>query len=137
MGKRNTSRRLAMQALYQADLAKIDTKTALENITEADKYIPETLEFAASLANAAWAGKEGLDQVISQFSIDWSLDRIGKVDRSILRLAIQEIKMGDTPASVIINEAVELAKKYSGQEAAKFINGILGSYVRNEAKGKG
>jgi len=137
MGKRNTSRRLAMQALYQADLAKIDTKTALENITEADKYIPETLEFEASLANAAWAGKEGLDQVISQFSIDWSLDRIGKVDRSILRLAIQEIKMGDTPASVIINEAVELAKKYSGQEAAKFINGILGSYVRNEAKGKG
>jgi len=137
MGKRNTSRRLAMQALYQADLAKIDTKTALENITEADKYIPETLEFAASLANAAWAGKEGLDQVISQFSIDWSLDRIGKVDRSILRLAIQEIKMGDTPASVIINEAVELAKKYSGQEAAKFINGILGYYVRNKAKGNG
>lgn len=130
MGKRNTSRRLAMQALYQADLAKSDAKTALKNISETEKYIPETLEFAASLTNATWEAREEIDQIISKLSIDWPLDRLGKVDRSILRLAIQEIKMGETPASVVINEAVELAKKYSGQEAAKFINGILGAFVR-------
>ena len=63
-------------------------------------------------------------------AIDWPLDRIGKVDRSILRLALQELSMKETPASVVIDEAVELAKKYSSAEAAKFINGILGAHLR-------
>ena len=130
MGKRSTSRRLAMQALYQADLAGIEIEVALQNISESEKFIPETLDFARVLAKAAWGAKEELDQIISDLAIDWPLDRIGKVDRSILRLAIQELKIGETPASVIINEAIELAKKYSGEEAAKFINGILGAYVR-------
>lgn len=130
MGKRNTSRRLAMQAIYQAELAQIEVEQALENITDSEKFIPETIEFAKQLALASWRSRKELDQIISKLAIDWSIDRIGKVDRSILRLAIQEIKMGETPASVIINEAVELAKKYSSTEAAKFINGILGSYVR-------
>lgn len=130
MGKRNTARRLAMQALYQSDLSGIDAETALKNIFESEKFIPETTQFAEFLAKAAWADRENLDRTISELAIDWPLDRIGKVDRSILRLSIQELKMGETPVSVIINEAVELAKKYSSFEAAKFINGILGAYVR-------
>lgn len=130
MGKRSTARRLAMQAIYQADLAGIEIETALQNISESEKFIPETLDFAGQLARSVWDARKELDKVISGLSIDWSLDRIGKVDRSVLRLAIQELKMGETPTSVIINEAVELAKKYSGEKAAKFINGILGAYVR-------
>jgi len=130
MGKRSTARRLAMQALYQAELAGIEVETALKNISENEKFIPETVDFAASLALAAWAQRQELDKIIQDMAIDWPLDRIGKVDRSILRLSISELKLGDTPNSVIINEAVELAKKYSGEESAKFINGILGAFVR-------
>jgi N utilization substance protein B len=130
MGKRSTSRRLAMQALYQADLSGIDVETALKNISESEKFIPETLEFATYLAAQTWEARETIDKVISDLAIDWDLERIGKVDRAVLRLAIQELKIGETPESVVINEAVELAKKYSGEEAAKFINGILGTYVR-------
>lgn len=130
MGKRSTSRRLAMQALYQAELAGAEIETALENISGSEKFIPETLGFAGRLAKATWAERVSIDKAIEGLAIDWPLDRIGKVDRSILRLAIQELNMKETPASVVINEAVELAKKYSGAEAAKFINGILGAYVR-------
>ncbi len=134
MGKRSTARRIAMQALYQADLSGTDVDSALKNISESEKFIPETLEFATSLATSTWKARQEIDKVISELAIDWPLDRIGKVDRSILRLAIQEIKAGETPHSVVINEAVELAKKYSSEEAAKFINGILGAYVRGKKK---
>jgi len=130
MGKRSTSRRIAMQAIYQAEIAGSDPETALKNITESERFIPETLEFATNLAKAAWDAREENDKIISGLAIDWPLDRIGKVDRSILRLAIYELKIGETPSAVIINEAVELAKKYSSNEAAKFINGILGAYLR-------
>jgi len=130
MGKRTTARRLAMQAIYQAEVSKIDVLEALKNLTEEEHFIPETIEFAKELAQFSWNKKEEIDQIVKKLSIDWSLDRIGKVDSSILKLAIGEIMLAKTPHSVIINEAVELAKKYSTVEAAKFINGILGAYVR-------
>ncbi|MBI5400148.1 transcription antitermination factor NusB [Candidatus Saganbacteria bacterium] len=130
MGKRSTARRLAMQALYQAELAKVDVAAALDNLAENEKFIPETLSFASSLAEKAWAAREKSDREIVKLSTDWPLERIGKVDHSILRLALWEIDQQETPKSVVINEAVELAKKYSGEESAKFINGILGAYVR-------
>lgn len=130
MGKRSTSRRLAMQALYQAEISGMEIEGALRNVFESEKFIPETKDFASSLARAAWEDREAIDKIIADLAIDWPLDRIGKVDRGILRLAIQELKMGETPASVVIDEAVELAKKYSSGEAAKFINGILGTYLR-------
>jgi N utilization substance protein B len=121
-----------MQALYQAELAGLEVEIALQNISESEKFIPETLDFARFLAQGAWGEREKIDRIIAELAIDWPLDRIGKVDRSILRLAIQELKLGETPASVVINEAVELAKKYSGEETAKFINGILGAFVRGK-----
>ena len=119
-----------MQALYQAEIAGTDIKEALDNITESEKFIPETTDFANTLAKAAWDSRRELDKTIESLAIDWPLDRIGKVDRSILRLSIQELKDKETPDSVVINEAVELAKKYSGEESAKFIIGILGTFVR-------
>ena len=130
MGKRSTSRRLAMQAVYQAEVSGIGIDEALKNLLEEEKYIPETVEFAQKLARAAWDKIKENDKIIEKLSVDWPLDRIGKVDHSILRLALYEIDAGETPASVVIDEAVELAKKYSSREAAKFINGILGSYLR-------
>ena len=131
MGKRSTSRRLAVQALYQAEIAGIEIELAIANLLEDEQFIDETKQFATELATVTWQNRQTVDNIIKRLSIDWPLDRIGKVDRSILRLAIQEIRLKQTPDSVVINEAVELAKKYSSIEAAKFINGILGSFVRD------
>jgi N utilization substance protein B len=119
-----------MQAVYQAEIAGSDIDAALKNILEAEKFIPETEAFAKDLAKEAWKERGDSDKVIESLSVDWPLDRLGKVDHSILRIALCELKSGETPPSVVINEAVELAKKYSGEEAAKFINGILGAYLR-------
>ena len=119
-----------MQALYQADLAGIEVEQALENIFTAEEFIDGTKDFARELAKGSWSKKDEVDQEISRFSKDWALDRIGSVDRNILRLSIFELKLDQTPRSVVIDEAIELAKKYSSREAAKFINGILGAYVR-------
>lgn len=130
MGKRTTARRLAMQALYQAEAAGIDIEEAYQNVVSAEQFIPATAEFAAELARSTWAERAALDKIINEFSIDWPLDRLGKVDHSILRLALYELKSGATPASVVADEAVELAKKYSGSESAKFINGIIGAFLR-------
>jgi len=119
-----------MQAVYQAEVAKEDVQTALNNISQSENFIAETMAFATILADKAWSDREQSDQIISDLAIDWEIDRIGKVDRSILRLAISEINGKETPISVVINEAVELAKKYSSAESSKFINGILGAFVR-------
>lgn len=132
MGKRSTSRRLAMQAVYQAEISGTSIDDAINNLLEAEKFIPETRDFAADLAKAAWKDRGKSDKIIEGLSVDWPLDRLGKVDLSILRLALYELNSGETPSSVVVNEAVELAKKYSSEEAGKFINGILGSYLRKK-----
>jgi N utilization substance protein B len=132
MAKRSTSRRLAMQALYQAESAGIDIDESLKNIFSSEQeLVPATVEFAEMLARAAWADRAASDQIITKLAIDWPLDRISKVDRAILQLALHELKHKETPASVVVDEAVELAKKYSSLEAGKFINGILGTYLRS------
>jgi N utilization substance protein B len=133
MGKRSTSRRLAMQALYQAEVSRVPIEEALQSILESEDFVPETKEFARKLALNSWKKREESDQIIARLAIDWSLERLSKVDHSILRLALSEINSGETPASVVIDEAVELAKKYSTKEAAKFINGILGAYLRKKS----
>lgn len=120
-----------MQAIYQAEISGIPVEEALRNVFESEKFIAETTDFADSLAIAAWENRLVNDDVIEKLAIDWPLDRIGKVDRAILRLALQELNAKETPASVVIDEAVEMAKKYSSEEAAKFINGILGSSLRS------
>ena len=129
MGKRSTSRRLAMQAIYQAEVSSTSIDDSLKNLFAAEKLIPATEKFAVELAEQAWAERVESDRAITKLSKDWPIDRLGRVDHSILRLALCELRAGELPASVVIDEAVELAKKYSSEEAAKFINGILGGYL--------
>ncbi len=134
MGKRGTGRRIAMQAIYEAQVGGVPIDKALENIFESEKFIEETKEFAKTLANGAWGAREKTDKIIGELSSEWSLERIADVDKSILRLAIFELKnMKETPRSVVINEAIELAKRFSGEESSKFINGILGALIKTES----
>jgi N utilization substance protein B len=130
MGKRSTGRRLAMQALYQAEISGLSIPDAVDNISEDENITPDAIEFAKKLGQAAWDVREKNDKTISNLAIDWPLDRISRVDRSILWLALTELDLKESPTSVVINEALEIAKKYSSSEAAKFINGILGAYLR-------
>ncbi len=97
-----------------------------ENVAKVGKY-------AKSLFEGVLSKTDELDEVINTYSKGWKTNRLPKVNLAILRLAVYEIKyVDDVPQSVAINEAVELAKKYSGEGDYSFINGILGSVARGE-----
>jgi N utilization substance protein B len=130
MGKRTTSRRLAMQAIYQSELSKTSIDEALANLFGEEELAEETREFTRRLAEGVLGKKEALDKKIKEFSKNWEIDRISMINKSILMLALYElIYEKETPKAAVINEALELAKRYSDPESAKFINGILGSAV--------
>lgn len=96
-----------------------------ENIRELSEYAKETFENVCER-------REELDEIISSYLSGWKIGRLPKVNASILRLAIYEIKYAESvPSGVAVNEAVELAKKYSGADDYTFINGVLGSYLRS------
>lgn len=96
-----------------------------ENISELSEYAKETFENVCER-------REELDEIISSYLSGWKIGRLPKVNASILRLAIYEIKYSESvPSGVAVNEAVELAKKYSGTDDYTFINGVLGSYLRS------
>ena len=129
MGRQTSIRKLAVQILYQAALrpdTTIDVAGA-EYLLAVDNEL-ETKQSAIALAHAAWDIVTESDAIISGHSMSWSLDRITWIDKSILRLALYEMAHTDTPNPVIINEAIELAKRFSSDDAPGFINGILGAY---------
>jgi N utilization substance protein B len=131
MGKRSTARRLAMQILFSADLGQGEIEPAAKSVLSEDEYIEDTRVFALKLARGVWQNKNEIDAIISRQTIGWPLDRMSTVDRNILRLAIYELNyQNETPASVVINEAVELSKKFGTEESPKFINGILGALTK-------
>lgn len=122
-------REQAFFMIFQNQFSSIADEDGIANYSE---YVEEVGEYAKQLYNGVIEHKEELDEIISSFSSGWKLKRLPKVNVAILRLAVYEIKyVDDVPNSVAINEAVELAKKYSGKEDASFINGVLGSYTRS------
>lgn len=131
MGKRTTARRLAMQALFQSELGKNTIDKSLEYIFENDSFLDETKDFARQLATETYKRKDSLDELITTYLRDWSIDRLSGVDRAILRLTLYEIQLKDNPSNVVINEALNLAKRYSEPNSIKFINGVLGAYLKN------
>ncbi|WP_459499514.1 N utilization substance protein NusB [Bacillus sp. C1] len=122
--KRRTARERAMQALYQMDITgELEPKVAVENTLEEGE---ETNEFLESLVVGFVEHKEEIDEVIRQNLKKWKLERISIVDRSILRLAVYEMKyMEEIPHNVTINEAIEIAKTFGDEESRRFINGVL------------
>ncbi len=115
--------------LIFGDMFDSDCKDKLELYSENFEQVGD---FAKALYEGVKNNTEELDACIEQFLNGWKLNRISKVNLSVLRLAVYEIKyVEDVPVSVAINEAVELAKTYSGKEDASFVNGILGSLARS------
>jgi N utilization substance protein B len=136
MGKRRSGRELAFRLLFQCDVGDMPIDDVLVTARESSEATPEVWYFASQMARGAWEQHSEIDQIITKYAAGWTLERMANADRNLLRLAIYEIlHREDIPQSVSINEAVELAKRYSTAESAKFINGILGSFVRdNSAK---
>ncbi|EMS71932.1 transcription antitermination factor NusB [Ruminiclostridium cellobioparum] len=134
MGRR-ASREAAMKLLYQLEIQKSDRseqiETALhdENLTDSDrKYIRGIIDGVSERVAL-------LDRVIEKYAMGWKINRLSKVDLSILRIGIYEILYReDIPFSVSVNEAVELAKKYSNEDAGAFVNGLLAKVTKNDAE---
>ena len=126
MGTRRKARELAVQLLYQQDLARTDPAETIELFWE---YFPadlEVREFCTELVLGTLDRLSVIDEFLSEASENWSLNRMSVVDRNILRLATYELlDRPDIPPSVSLNEAIEIAKKYSTPDASVFINGVL------------
>lgn len=127
---RRTARELALQALYEADLTGRKPERALELRLAENRFPPAVRSFSFLLVRGTFEKLGEIDERISRYSKEWRLERLARVDLAILRLAIFELLyLPEVPPSVAINEAVELAKTFSTDEAARFINGVLGRVV--------
>ncbi len=124
MSGRRAARRTALFLLYQWDL----TRQPLASL-----YEGEVDPFARELAEAVIERAEELDREITESADDWSADRLGALERNILRIGVHELAGDDVPVEVAINEAVELTKRYASDDAARLVNGILGRIAREKA----
>lgn len=134
-GKRREVRRLAMQVLYQLDVAALpgspDRQALLDGL-DADFDKLTVRQQGVDLALSAWACHKEADRQVEALSPEWPTHRQPPVDRAILRLAYHEITAGLTPPKVAINEAIELAKAYASEHSPAFVNGILDKFVKHE-----
>jgi len=132
MGSRRRGREFAMQFLYSYELNPGDPDERLDQFWEMNPTDEPVREFASVLALGTVVKLDEIDALIERYTINWDLDRIALIDRSCLRLALYEmLHCDDIPPVVSINEAVDIAKRFSTAESGKFVNGILDK-VKNE-----
>ena len=125
---RRKAREVALQALYETDVAGHDPRVALERLVLEEKLTEALAAFARDLLEGVLGQRRQIDAIIEKTAPAWPAAQLPAVDRNILRLAIREFFMDNlTPVSAAINEAVELAKKYGSESSPKFVNGVLGS----------
>jgi N utilization substance protein B len=122
---RTKAREFAMQMLFQWDMSRQDAAKLEAKFWRAAKAEDSTRAFANKLFEGASRNADALDALIVQHAKNWRLERMAIIDRAVLRLAIYELRAGETPHKVVINEAVDLAKKFSSEDAGSFVNGIL------------
>ena len=125
MGSRRKGREYALQLLFRSEFS--DPGDSEELIWESREVDSDTRDFAQFLHDRYVENKTEIDQLIRKHASNWKLERMATVDRNILRMAIAEFLFAETPRVVVIDEAIEVARKYSGDEATEFVNGILDS----------
>jgi N utilization substance protein B len=140
MGRRQ-ARETVIRTLYQVEVGGIDSEKAFQNTADINETLDEEAErlplntedyqFARDLVFGTISNKQEIDEIIAALSRDWNIDRLARVDHNIMRLALYEIlHREDIPASVTVNEAVDLAKLYGSEESGRFVNGILGRVLK-------
>ncbi len=131
---RRKARETSLQMLFQRDVGNNDWDMITLTLDEAE-LSGENAEFAVSLVKGVDDNLAIIDEKIQKYARGWEIDRFANIDKSILRLGIYELLFcKDLAANIVINEAVELAKKFSDNQSAKFVNGILDSIYVNEIK---
>ena len=133
MASRHLSRTVAMQSLFEWDFngRKDELNTIVANNLAEFASEAKEPEFIYSLTRGVAEKLEEIDQIITKTAPDWPVDQIPEVDRSVLRLGIYELKFQkEAPPKVVINEAVELAKTFGGEQSGKFVNGVLGTLYK-------
>lgn len=134
---RTAAREVAMMMQFSTLLGGEDTpEHVCEKAESVGALDDEDMLYVAQMLEGVRAHCAELDELVSKFAKDWSIDRIARVDLSILRIAIYEMlyRREDVPTGAAINEAVELAKRYGGERSYAFINGILGSVAKRSCR---
>ena len=128
---RKTARQVAMKLIYQYELGGEGVSSTIEESMDKPDLNADDMAYIQAMLDGTGEKQQELDELIGRYAVGWSLERIAKVDLSILRLALYEMLFCESiPQGVSINEAIELAHTFSTPEAASFINGILGSVSR-------
>jgi transcription antitermination protein NusB len=140
MPSRHRSRQRALQILFQLDMSRQPVEHAIAAYydtlySEENETRPEPDDFMEELVKGTHAQAAAIDERIARHSAHWRVERMPAVDRNILRLAIFEMSGGITPPPVVINEALELARRFSGDESVSFINGVLDAVLREQPEG--
>jgi len=124
--------------MYEAEVGKHDIKDVIERTIEDQEVKGRSRDFLRDSVQIAWDKRTESDSIISELAVGWKIDRVARIDLCILRLAIVELVVGHEddrpPDSIVINEAIVLAKKFSTEDSGKYINGILASVVKGRAK---
>ena len=127
MGKRHQARELALKVLFQLESSDDDPEEVLKYHAFEGGVTGDVATFASELVRGVIANRDKLDGILSETSEHWKLEQMAKVDRIVLRIAVYEIAIDrQVPTKAAINESIELAKTFSGEEAGRFVNGILG-----------
>ncbi len=131
MGARRKARELALQMLFQHDMSGNAPEQIIDTFEELHKSKPNTREFATKIFHGTVAHMPAIDEMIQNQAENWRLSRMAAVDRNIIRMSVYEfLHEDDTPKLVIIDEAIEIAKKYGTQKSSQFINGILDGILK-------
>ena len=126
LGTRRKARVIALQILYEVDLTNHGAQETIDRFMTEQALPEENRLFVRSLVDGIISNIDDLDNYIREFATAWPVEQLALIDRNILRLAIYEILIGHTvPLKVAINEAIELAKKFGGDNSARFVNGVL------------
>ena len=131
MGSRRKAREFTLQLLYQQDLRQITPEEILEVFWATNRARRENQQFAESLFTQTLKNRPQIDDLIRCHAQHWRLERMAVVDRNILRMAVAEFLFGETPSTVVIDEAIEIARRFSTQESTQFVNGVLDA-IREE-----
>jgi len=133
MTLRRKSREFALQMLFEWDMTRQETTRVEKLFWKSARAAKSTRDFANELFEGAVAQAGAIDAMVGKLAENWRLDRLAAIDRNILRLAVYEMRAGTAPPKVIIDEALELAKKFSSAEAPAFLNGVLDAALKSLA----
>jgi N utilization substance protein B len=132
MTGRSRAREVVLQILYQDDLnPDADPKAIEDFMRQRLKTNAQLIEFARSLLSGVRRNRQELDAMLARCAANWSLERMAVTDRNVIRLGAYEMLYTTTPAPVVIDEAVELAKRFGAKQSAQFVNGVLDRFLHD------